>query len=245
MRQTFRLLASVKPARYLEPGMPTGLTGLRTYPNPRSSLLYLYNSTLEKLQAAPESSLYRQSVEAVTKHRLSLVQATVPEGHAEWQSKVSKILEENKDKFKEGNGIARIEGGRGHIVMKGGEAFIVRQLPFSMDIRKRKAQWDGEINDGGELEGHRSEAERAEQALLKERREKGDGDITGWIDEPQLTVDQISELENKIGAGLIEEVIQVAEGELKLVDVMVKSQAWEGLEEKPAEGQWTYFDRKE
>lgn len=30
-------------------------------------------------------------------------------------------------------------------------------------------------------------------------------------------------MENKIGAGLIEEVIQMAEGELKLVDVMTES----------------------
>jgi hypothetical protein len=30
-------------------------------------------------------------------------------------------------------------------------------------------------------------------------------------------------MENKIGGGLIEEVIQVAEGELKLVDTMVES----------------------
>jgi NADH dehydrogenase (ubiquinone) 1 alpha subcomplex subunit 5 len=30
-------------------------------------------------------------------------------------------------------------------------------------------------------------------------------------------------MENRIGAGLIEEVIQVAEGELKLVDVMAKA----------------------
>lgn len=33
---------------------------------------------------------------------------------------------------------------------------------------------------------------------------------------------RIEELENKIGAGLIEEVIQVAEGELKLVDTMIQ-----------------------
>lgn len=36
---------------------------------------------------------------------------------------------------------------------------------------------------------------------------------------------RISELETKIGAGLIEEVIQVAEGELKLVDTMIKAKA--------------------
>lgn len=34
---------------------------------------------------------------------------------------------------------------------------------------------------------------------------------------------RIEELENKIGAGLIEEVVQVAEGELKLVDTMIQS----------------------
>lgn len=36
---------------------------------------------------------------------------------------------------------------------------------------------------------------------------------------------RVEELENKIGAGLIEEVIQVAEGELKLIDTMVQSKA--------------------
>jgi hypothetical protein len=33
----------------------------------------------------------------------------------------------------------------------------------------------------------------------------------------------INDLESKLGAGLIEEVIQVAEGEHKLVDEMIKS----------------------
>lgn len=33
---------------------------------------------------------------------------------------------------------------------------------------------------------------------------------------------RIEEIETKIGAGLIEEVIQVAEGELKLVDTMIQ-----------------------
>lgn len=34
---------------------------------------------------------------------------------------------------------------------------------------------------------------------------------------------RIVEIENKIGHGLIEEVVQVAEGELKLVDTMVQA----------------------
>jgi NADH dehydrogenase (ubiquinone) 1 alpha subcomplex subunit 5 len=36
-------------------------------------------------------------------------------------------------------------------------------------------------------------------------------------------VNRINELESRLGAGLIEEVIQVAEGEHKLVDEMVKA----------------------
>lgn len=38
---------------------------------------------------------------------------------------------------------------------------------------------------------------------------------------------RISNIENQIGAGLIEEVIQVAEGELLLVDVMKKAQVYD------------------
>lgn len=37
---------------------------------------------------------------------------------------------------------------------------------------------------------------------------------------------RISQIENEIGAGLIEEVIQVAEGELTLVDVMANSKVY-------------------
>lgn len=37
---------------------------------------------------------------------------------------------------------------------------------------------------------------------------------------PFLISNRIIEVENKIGAGLIEEVVQVAQGELKLVDQM-------------------------
>lgn len=36
---------------------------------------------------------------------------------------------------------------------------------------------------------------------------------------------RISEIEQQIGAGLIEEIIQVAEGELKVVDELYKSKA--------------------
>ena len=74
-------------------------------------------------------------------------------------------------------------------------------------------------------------------------------------------VRRISKVETQIGAGLIEEVIQVAEGELKLVDTMMEHKVyvspepfdnilimltpdrWGELEEKPPVGQWVYFSR--
>jgi len=41
---------------------------------------------------------------------------------------------------------------------------------------------------------------------------------------PFLTFGRIAELEDAIGAGLLEEVIQVAEGELKLLDIMQEAE---------------------
>jgi NADH dehydrogenase (ubiquinone) 1 alpha subcomplex subunit 5 len=38
-----------------------------------------------------------------------------------------------------------------------------------------------------------------------------------------IAINRVSEIENQIGAGLIEEVVAVAEGELRLVDVMAES----------------------
>lgn len=83
-----------------------------------------------------------------------------------------------------------------------------------------------------------------------------------------MLVRRLSDAENQIGGGLIEEVIEVAEGELRLVKSMAESEVyvtrllltsreccaltlvktdiqrrWEELEEKPPQGQWDYFAR--
>lgn len=237
-----RLLAGVKPARYLEAGTPTGLTGLWTHNNPRAALLFVYSSTLEKLAAFPESSLYRQSVEALTKHRMALVEATVPPGYDTWQREnkdLAKALADNPEGFRVASG--RLDGSEGRVVQFGGKTFVVRKQHEEGDIRIE--EWDGEADEGPGTEGLRTEEERADQALLAQRKDLGSASTVAWKEEPQLTADQISELEHKIGAGLIEEVIQVAEGEHKLLDTMLQSKVWEDLDEKPVEGQWTYFER--
>jgi NADH dehydrogenase (ubiquinone) 1 alpha subcomplex subunit 5 len=98
MRPSSRVLAQA--ARLLTPGAPTGLTGVLTHAAPRSTLLYLYNSTLDKLKQFPEHSVYRQSVEALTKHRLSIVESVKPEGLEEWQARVKSVVEAHPNAFR-------------------------------------------------------------------------------------------------------------------------------------------------
>ncbi|EGV61272.1 hypothetical protein PSN45_001387 [Yamadazyma tenuis] len=114
-------------------GNPTGITGLYQHPNPRPALISLYNHTLSLLDTKfPKHSIYRQSVEALTRNRL-------------------KVVEEN----------------------------------------------------------------------------------------------EVSEvIENKIGGGLIEEIIIQAHEELGLAHELAELKCWEELEEKPLDDQWVYFGKK-
>lgn len=185
MRGTLRLLASVKPVRFLEPGAPTGLTGLLANPSPRSTLLYLYSSTLDRLRVVPETSLYRQSVEAVTKHRMSLVQSVKPAGYDEWLAKAQQILEKHPEHFKE-TAHKTADGSLAAGLERDGKFFVLRQT--QPDIDSRYKEWDGEADEGAELEGSRSEEERKDQSRLF--RDPFEGDGIEWADEPKLTVDQ-------------------------------------------------------
>ncbi|OJJ46690.1 hypothetical protein ASPZODRAFT_132804 [Penicilliopsis zonata CBS 506.65] len=236
MRSTLRLLASVKPARYLEPFAPTGLTGLPTHPSPRPTLIYLYTTTLQKLKSFPESSAYRQSVEALTRRRLEIIESTKPPGFEAWLERVKKTVGAEPERFES---LRRADG-----------SYAAAQVEDGND-HPRGQEWDGEAIEAlTEGPARTPEEEARWQEVIDEAMDtKSDSsdfhvETMKWENEPALEAEQISEIENKIGAGLIEEVIQVAEGELKLVDELYKSQAWEELEEKPRPGQWTYFERK-
>lgn len=238
MRRTARLLASVKPARFLEPNTPTGLTGLLTHPSPRPTLIFLYNSTLEKLKALPSSSLYRQSTEALTNHRLKVIESVIPAGFEEWSARAKKTMEENPEFFDPKHPEYT---GQYKTMERNGKKYVEAPMDVFED-GEDELEWDGEPVVYVP-EGSRTAEERAFQGQIAGKRPITDLKSVRWEPEPPLDTDQISDIEHKIGAGLIEEVIQVAEGELKLVDVMAKSKVWEELEEKPAEGQWTYFSR--
>ncbi|KAF9056206.1 Ndufa5, NADH-ubiquinone oxidoreductase subunit [Panaeolus papilionaceus] len=51
----------------------TGITGLAVHPNPLPALIKTYESTLTTLNAIPQTSVYRQGVEALIQHKLNIV----------------------------------------------------------------------------------------------------------------------------------------------------------------------------
>jgi NADH dehydrogenase (ubiquinone) 1 alpha subcomplex subunit 5 len=189
MRRTFQLLAAIKPSRYLEGGAPTGLTGLFTHPSPRSALIYTYSATLEKLQQFPESSLYRQSTEALTKHRLNIVSSVVPEGHKEWSEKVKKTIAEHPEVFNTPEGEVPHDENKHVKVTKGGRQFVVSKVEQAVD--DLKDEWDGEEATVGFSAGGMTEAEEAKDQSRHDLKRPGSDVKTVNLDpEPVLTADQ-------------------------------------------------------
>jgi NADH dehydrogenase (ubiquinone) 1 alpha subcomplex subunit 5 len=131
MRAATRLFTAVKQAEFLEAGAPTGLTGLLTHPSPRSTLVYLYSSTLDKLQQIPESSVYRQATEALTKHRLAIIQAAKPRGYEAWQQRVQLQVQENPKHFE-------------LVETSNGTRIRLKSTKTYVDFRLADSEWDGE-----------------------------------------------------------------------------------------------------
>jgi len=130
MRSTSRLLANVKSAaKYLEPNTPTGLTGLTTHPAPRPALIYTYRQTLNKLSQLPSNSVYRQSTEALTKHRLEIVESTKPTGYDAWLARVQKQIDASPAAYEK---------------MKNPDGSLSSEKLFE----ERTASWDGEFKRG-------------------------------------------------------------------------------------------------
>lgn len=182
MRGTLRLLAAVKPGRYLEAGAPTGLTGLKTHPNPRSRLLYLYGSTLEQLKEFPDSSVYKQSTEALTKHRMQIVEAVKPTGIEEWQKRAAEKIQQFPDRFKLNN------PGRYSTKKSGGNTFVEFR-PKEDDSRIDYVEWDGEVGSPL-LEGPRTQQDGNFNAMASMREPPEREDPVQWEPEPSLEASQ-------------------------------------------------------
>ena len=180
MRSSQCLCATVKSvARYLEPNIPTGLTGLHTHPTPRPALIYIYRKTLFKLQQLPSHSVYRQSTEALTKHRLKILEDIKPAGYEEWQVRVQKQIEANPtaySKYQQSDGT----------------------LSMEQIIEERGVSWDGQYRRGDGMDEGANTRTAAEQKAKKVEQEmikvdSADPDPPGIEDlevEPPLYADQ-------------------------------------------------------
>lgn len=182
MRVTVRLCASVKPGRFLEAGNPTGLTGLFTHAAPRSTLLYLYSATLDKLKTLPEHSVYRQSAEAITQHRCKIIDAVKPEGYEEWSQRASKLISENHEIFFASKGSPYMASEHG------GSIFVTTKAVEEEDERVK--EWDGEKMATATMEGSRDSEERANQKFLAQDDPADDSNTITWEPEPRLEATQ-------------------------------------------------------
>ncbi|RDA85593.1 hypothetical protein CP532_0896 [Ophiocordyceps camponoti-leonardi (nom. inval.)] len=138
------------------------------------------------LQEIPETSLYRQSVEAITNHRIGIVEQMRPHGHQEWAARAREIVRKHPEQFRVASG--RVDGSEAQSISIGNRMFVVGSKHDRGDIRLE--EWNGEENEGGELEGIRTPAERKDQVAWAERRPMGELDKVEWENEPQLTAAQ-------------------------------------------------------
>lgn len=71
---TFIMFRLTRPVLHQVVKKTTGITGLAVHPNPLPELRETYQTTLSVLSSIPSTSVYRQGVEALTKHKLNIVQ---------------------------------------------------------------------------------------------------------------------------------------------------------------------------
>ncbi|KAF3924668.1 hypothetical protein AA313_de0205319 [Arthrobotrys entomopaga] len=185
---------------------PTGIAGLPTHPNPRPTILNVYNATLKKLSELPEESAYRTATEAIVKHRKRIVEEQIPVGFDVYCKERERRGLDSPPKYDDG--VEEIEVTKDEI------------LAFT-------GQWEDSQPDDFpfvELEQWRKdEIKKAKINKWVETHKKKAPDYEGLAPEPDLTADQVEAIEQQIGSGLLEEIIVQAYDEYKLVDVMAQS----------------------
>lgn len=72
--QTSIMFRLTRPVLHQVVKKTTGITGLAVHPNPLPELTGTYKSTLSVLSSIPSTAVYKQGVEAITKHKLNIVQ---------------------------------------------------------------------------------------------------------------------------------------------------------------------------
>lgn len=126
----------------------------------------------------PEHSVYRQSIEAVTKNRMKIMQSIKPAGYDAWAERASKKIEDNPDVFKPGKS-------RHFLEYANGSSFVETQESNMND----DMEWDGEKGDAT-LEGTRNPEEGAVNARASQQTKQDQGDPVKWETEPPLDASQ-------------------------------------------------------
>ena len=198
--------------------------------------MWLYNATLARLSAFPENSVYRQSTEALTRQRLRTVASVEPAGFQEYKDRIGNLLGQSSGHTKQL--IQQIIDGKGYEPIAG------------QDPDEREVRWNGERVEA-RTEGPATARDLETMPRLDEaesKREEVEESQPEIEHEPQLTAEQwvssqwasemkrrnilltqvtrVSDLERQLSAGLIEEVVEVAKGELDLVDSMKKARMY-------------------
>jgi len=236
--------ASIAPT-FIAPFSPTGLAGLHAHPTPRPALIAVYNTTLLLLSTLPSHFLYRQSATNLTKHRLSLVNSVLPLGYSTYQSTVlgpllpdlqmlAKSAGWPETKLQAALAAAQVQARFREItagVPDTPEGVDLEALHHvEIEIKKYETAMAEAVDPAALDIGNSPSSEKIEIPMI--------------ASEPPLSAEQVAELEGKLEAGLIEEVINQAVAEMHLVKKMREEKPWEQLIEEPVKGQWEYFERK-
>ncbi|KAL7274238.1 hypothetical protein RUND412_002867 [Rhizina undulata] len=250
MRPSFRLLTARLP-----PLSPTGVTGVLTHPFPRPTLIAVYKKTLALLSELPEHSVYRQSTENLTRARLAIVEAVKPRGYEEYQKQVEQIKAESGAANIDHHGLEAVAGHmRDYVHEATAAAEQEGKLEFFGILLK---QWARTATATPVKDILPAPHQLPEEALNRIKAESNQQlpdystEFSATLDssvklpvEPDLSAEQVEEIESQIGGGLIEEIIEQGWNEMQLVGQMKEAKIWESLEVQPEEGQWEAFERK-
>jgi NADH dehydrogenase (ubiquinone) 1 alpha subcomplex subunit 5 len=153
------------------------LTGLHTHPAPRSTLIYLYSSTLSKLEQIPESSVYRQATEALTKKRLAIIEAVKPIGFDAWEARMKHTVDNLGDQI----------GPKG--LAYEGRQFILARM-WKKEKNVADMEWDG-LKPSKGLDGPKTQAEMDQLHAAEDKLKAADDLARPSLEpEPLLTVEQ-------------------------------------------------------
>lgn len=252
MRASLRLLTARLPGF-----MPTGVTGILTHPAPRPTLIALYNHTLSLLAQMPPHSIYRQSTENLTKARLEAVRAAVPEGYSAWEEYC------RKNNLPTGEADIKTVGAYMRKILsdevnvnpnEGVKLYVEEQLKHwsaipwpkeyinTVDNYPKQMKEILDANKAPRIAGTTDEAAKqyGQEVELAEKEP-----VDEWVIqlEPDISAEQVQEIEQKIGEGLLEEVVEQAWAESRCAQAMLEDKVWEPLEVSPVEGQWVGYDR--